>query len=54
MITSVTFADSGAYNCSVINQWGRRVDSDYTAITVLSKHTWKLKQLAIYLNFMTN
>ena len=46
-ITSVTFSDSGAYNCSVMNQWGRRVDSDYTTITVLSKYSYMVAKAHI-------
>ena len=41
-ITSVTLYDSGAYNFSVMNQWGRRVDSGYTTITILSKYCYMI------------
>ena len=37
-ISSVTLYDSGEYYCFVINQWGHPVDSDHTAVTILSKY----------------
>ena len=37
MITSVAFSDSGSYYCVVTNQWEYEVDSDYVAVTILSK-----------------
>ena len=39
-ITSATLSDTGEYYCFVINQWGHAVDSDYAAVTILSKYTY--------------
>ena len=37
-IPLAALSDSGEYYCRVTNQWANRMDSDYTAVTILSKY----------------
>ena len=34
-ITSITQSDSGMYYCIIMNQWGKRVQSDSATVNVL-------------------